>query len=109
MDALLNFVAFIIEPLIGLIEILILAYVIVSWLTAFDVINMRNRYAYSAARFLDSAVNPMLRPFRRLLPSLGGLDFSPVIVLLVLEGIRRILLPALFAWLHSLVGGSYPG
>jgi YggT family protein len=49
---------------------------------------------------------PLLRPFRRFLPSFGGLDFSPIILIILIEGLKMYIIPPLFAWLHGLVGGG---
>lgn len=95
MAALINFVFFIVQALLGLLVFVLIANAILSWLVAFDVINLRNRVVYSIAHFLDSVTRPVLRPIQRILPSLGGVDLSPIIAILVIEGIRRILLPAL--------------
>jgi YggT family protein len=54
---------------------------ILSWLFAFDVINRRNQFVYNAATFLDRVTDPILRPFRRIIPTIGGVDISPIIVL----------------------------
>jgi YggT family protein len=49
----------------------------------------------------------VLRPFQRIIPPLGGVDISPIIVLLIITGVRAILLPALHRTLIGLVGGGY--
>jgi YggT family protein len=60
--------------------IVILA-VIVSWLTAFNVINERNQFVNMILRVLYAMTEPVFRPVRRILPSFGGLDLSPIVVL----------------------------
>ena len=77
---------------------------VMSWLVAFEVINTRNRFVYQFVRFLDSVTYPLLAPFRKMIPPLGGMDISPIIALLVLQGINRYLLPMAFAPLQSVVG-----
>ena len=62
---------------------------------AFDVINLRNRFVYNVATFLDRVTAPVMRPVQRFIPPLGGVDISPILVILVLMGTRDILLPAL--------------
>jgi YggT family protein len=104
MDAILNFLEFIIQTLLSLIVWVIVAYAILSWLISFEIINLRNRFVYRISRFLEAVANPLLRPFRRILPTMGGLDFSPIILFVVIGGAQRYLIPPLFAWLHSLVG-----
>ena len=78
---------------------------IVSWLIAFDIINLRNRAAANAVRVLDRVTAPVMAPVRRIIPSIGGLDLSPVIVIVVITGVQRYLLPALFGWLASILVG----
>jgi len=104
-DALLNFSEYIIQTLLSLIVWVVVAYAVLSWLIAFQVVNLRNQFVYRASRFLDSVVTPLLAPFRRILPSFGGMDFSPIILFILIGGVQRYLIPPLFAWLHGLVGG----
>jgi YggT family protein len=104
-DALLNFSEYILQALLSLIVWVVVAYAVLSWLIAFQVVNLRNPLVYRASRFLDSVVTPLLAPFRRFLPNFGGMDFSPIILFILIGGIQRYLIPPFFAWLHGLVGG----
>jgi YggT family protein len=104
MHAILNFAEYIIQALLSLVVWVIIAYAIMSWLVSFNVINLRNRAVWQISRFLESVARPILRPIQRLLPSFGGIDFSPIILFILIGGIQRYLVPALFGWLHSLVG-----
>lgn len=61
---------------------------IISWLFAFDVINRRNRFVNQAADLLDRITAPLLEPFRRIIPPLGGIDISPIVVLLLINFVR---------------------
>jgi YggT family protein len=70
--------------------LLILAAVM-SWLISFNVINTRNRLVYTVAEFLYRVTEPALRPIRRYIPSLGGIDISPVVLILALWFIRDLL------------------
>ena len=88
----------IIVPLIGIIHYAIQLYIwvliisaILSWLMAFNVINSRNRFVYSLVDFLWRITEPALRPIRRLLPNLGGIDISPVILILILMFVQSVL------------------
>jgi YggT family protein len=107
-DALLSFTEFVIQAVLTLIVWIVVAYAIMSWLIGFQVVNTRNPFVYRAVRALEAVVNPLLSPFRRVLPSMAGLDFSPVLLLIVVVGVQRYLVPPLFAWLHTLVGGGAP-
>lgn len=93
---LILFVAFIAGALLNLLIWAIIISAILSWLVAFDVINLRNRFVYNVARFLDAVTRPVLAPFQRIIPPLGGVDISPIIVILLLQGARTYLLPAIF-------------
>jgi YggT family protein len=79
---------FLIDSLIQLAIVLVIVTAILSWLVAFDVINLRNPTLYRIVRTLDALSEPMLRPIRRVLPNLGGIDVSPIILLLLLQALR---------------------
>ena len=64
----------------------VIAAVILSWLIAFNVINTRNQIVAMIADFLYRVTEPVFRPIRNFLPNLGGIDFSPLIVLLIING-----------------------
>jgi YggT family protein len=86
-------------PLIGFIVLVIDLYIwvviagaILSWLIAFNVVNTSNRFVYSVADMLYRLTEPALRPIRNVLPNLGGIDISPVILILFLLFIRDVVL-----------------
>ncbi len=86
-------------PLIGFIVLVIDLYVwvviasaILSWLIAFNVVNTNNRFVYQVADMLYRVTEPALRPIRSILPNLGGIDISPVILILFLLFIRDVVL-----------------
>jgi YggT family protein len=106
MLAVLGFINFIVMWLLTALIWAIILNAILSWLVAFDVINLRNRVMYSIAHFLDAVTRPVLRPFQRFVPVLGGVDISPIIALLVLTGIQRFLWPAAVAGLARLLTGT---
>ena len=74
--------------------ILILS-VILSWLVAFNVVNTSNRFVYVVGDFLFKVTEPVLRPIRRVLPNLGGIDISPVVLILLLYFLRNLMYEAL--------------
>ncbi len=92
MHALIGFIAMVISLYIWVIII----GAILSWLIAFDVVNRRNRAVYTIADSLYRLTEPALRPIRKVLPDLGGLDISPVILILGLIFIRDVVL---LSWL----------
>ena len=96
----------IISSLLGLLEIVIIASAVVSWLIYFQVINSRHPMVGQIERFLWAVTRPVLRPIQKVIPPLGGtVDISPVIALVVIEAARVYLLPWLFAPIIRLLGG----
>jgi YggT family protein len=88
----------ILGPLISVIQMALHLYVwmiivqaIMSWLIAFGVINTRNRFVYMVGDFLYRITEPLLRPIRQVLPNLGGIDLSPVVLLLAIVFIQNVL------------------
>jgi YggT family protein len=71
--------------LIELYTYVVVAAVIVSWLIAFGVLNTYNSFARSIVTFLDAATEPVFRQVRKVIPPIGGLDISPLIVLIGLQ------------------------
>lgn len=71
---------------------LLIAAAIFSWLYAFNVVNSRNQFVNSIGNFLFRVTEPALRPIRRFLPDLGGIDISPIILLLIIFFVRQFLL-----------------
>jgi YggT family protein len=104
MAAIITFVFFIASALLGLLWWAIIISAVLSWLVAFDVINLRNRAVYQISTFLDRVTGPVLRPFQRIIPPLGGVDISAIIVLLLITGVKDILLPSLKFSLINLLG-----
>lgn len=70
---------------------IIVAQAILSWLVVFNVINTQNEYVRSFFHALDRITAPIYRPVRRILPDFGGLDFSPMVVLLLIVVLRILL------------------
>lgn len=69
---------------------IVIAMAVMSWLIAFDVVNMRSQAAFSIWKGLNALTEPLLRPIRAVLPSVGGLDISPIVLLLALQFLRDI-------------------
>ena len=88
-----SFLYFVVGGLLDLLMYAIIISAILSWLVAFDVINLRNRFVYNVSRFLDAVTRPILRPVQKVIPPLGGVDISPIIVLLLIQGFRSYILP----------------
>ncbi len=71
---------------------LIIASAVFSWLFAFNVVNPRNQFVSLVGNALFRITEPALRPIRAILPDLGGIDISPIILLLILFFIRQFIL-----------------
>jgi len=78
--------------LVQLINVVVTGYIwviiimaVMSWLVAFNVINPRNQLVYQVLRFVDAITEPALRPIRRILPQLGGVDLSAIVLVLGLQ------------------------
>lgn len=104
MASLILFVFFILGSLLNLLKWAVIISAIISWLVAFDVINLRNRAVYSISRFLDAVTAPLLAPLRRVIPPLGGVDITPIILFLIIVGVQSFLLYPLRGALLSLLG-----
>jgi YggT family protein len=85
--------------LLGFISLLLTLYIyvlfaaaIMSWLIAFNVVNPRNQFVAMVADFLYRITEPVLRPVRAFMPNLGGIDISPVIVILIIVFIQSVIL-----------------
>jgi len=81
----MNAVFWLVDTVIGIYTWLLIASVILSWLVAFNVLNTRSRAVYVIGDFLYRVTEPALRPIRRVLPQMGGLDLSPIILIVVLN------------------------
>ncbi len=76
---------------LGLYVWILIASAIFSWLYAFNVVNSNNRFVAMIGEFLYKLTEPALRPIRRVLPDLGGIDISPIVLLLAIMFIRTFL------------------
>ncbi len=67
----------------------LVAWAILSWLVAFNVVNLHNRFVRAVVTGLDRFFNPILRPIRRILPDMGGIDLSPMVLILLIMLVQR--------------------
>jgi YggT family protein len=88
---LLGFISFVLTLYIYV----LIAAAVLSWLIAFNVVNTRNQIVHMVAEFLYRITEPALRPIRKLLPNLGGIDLSPVILILIIVFVQSVILPNL--------------
>jgi YggT family protein len=85
-------VFWLIDTIIGIYVWLLIAQAILSWLLAFGVVNRYNRGVAVIGDFLYRVTEPLLRPIRSFLPNFGGIDISPVILILILWFLRKLIL-----------------
>ena len=81
----------IVDMILQLLVWLIIAQAVLSWLVAFNVINTSSPFVRSLLTGLDRLTAPLYRPIRRLLPDFGGIDFSPLVLILAIQILRTLL------------------
>jgi YggT family protein len=80
-----------IDTIISIYIWLLIASAVLSWLIAFNVVNARNPIVHNVGEFLFRVTEPLLRPIRNMLPNLGGIDISPVILVIALLFLRQFI------------------
>ncbi len=80
----LNPIAALLIEILEIYKWVVVAAVIVSWLTAFNVINSHNNFVRTVLRILLALTEPVFRPIRKMLPAIGGLDLSPIVVFVII-------------------------
>ena len=78
--------------IIDLYKLVLIIYIIFTWLIAFNIINTRNRFVYSIMEILYRLSEPSLRLVRRYVPNFGNIDISPIIVFLLLWFLQSLLI-----------------
>jgi YggT family protein len=91
MSELLGFISY----LLTLYVYVLIAAAVLSWLLVFNVVSPRNQAVTMIGEFLYRITEPVLRPIRNVLPDMGGIDISPVILILIIVFIQSVLLPIL--------------
>lgn len=81
-------IAYFIHPVLTLLVIVIFVNVILTWLVGFNVVNPRNQLVNTIGRVTEAITAPLLNPIRRFLPTLGGIDFAPLVLLLIIFFVR---------------------
>jgi YggT family protein len=87
MRAILDIILIVLELYVWL----LIAAAILSWLVAFNVVNTRNQFVSMVGEFLYRITEPLLAPIRSVMPNLGGLDISPIILILIIYFIERVI------------------
>ena len=89
MIELLSFISYVLTLYIYI----LIAAAVLSWLIAFNVVNTRSPVVSAIGEFLYRITEPVLRPIRNRLPNLGGIDISPIIVILIIIFIQSVIIP----------------
>ena len=87
-----------IMTILDLYKIVIIAGAVLSWLIAFGVVNIRNDFVRSVWNLFLALTEPFLRPIRKFLPNTGGIDISPIILLLGVMFVQRIIVYYLYPY-----------
>jgi len=77
--------------LLSIVSLVIIVQVILSWLFVFNVLNTSSHGVRSFAVAIDRLTAPLYRPIRRILPDFGGIDFSPLVVLILIQVLQKLL------------------
>lgn len=80
----------IIDMILQVLVWVIIAQVIISWLVAFNVINTQSNFVRTLLDALDRLTAPLYRPIRKVLPDFGGIDFSPIVLILAIQILRKL-------------------
>ena len=80
----------IIDMVLQVLVWIIIAQVIISWLVAFNVINTQSNFVRTLLDALDRLTAPLYRPIRRIMPDFGGIDFSPIVLILAIQILRKL-------------------
>ncbi len=91
-----SLIVYLLAPLLGLLFWIFVAYMIFSWLIAFNIVNLRNSAMAQIYTVIRRICDPILDPIRKVIPPLGGLDMAFLVVVLGLSWIRGYVVPMLY-------------
>lgn len=91
MDIILVPLFAIIQMALGLLVWAVIIHVVLSWLVAFNIINTQNQFVNMVSRFLQALLEPMLQKIRRYMPSLSGIDLSPLVLILAIYFLQMVI------------------
>ena len=92
----MDILAYLIKLVIDAYIFVIIIQVAVSWLMAFDIINAGNQQAQNLVKFLRKLTDPVYQPLRKYVPAIGGIDITPIIVILGLSLLQSVLLSLIY-------------
>ncbi|RKQ70803.1 YggT family protein [Litorimonas taeanensis] len=96
MSPLQSIIAYFLSPAVGILQFILIVYMIFSWLIAFNVVNLRNPVMGQIFQLCRSIVEPLLNPLRRLIPSMGGFDIAFLLLFLILMWVKGYVIPLLY-------------
>ena len=99
-----EFIEYLVSQALNLLSFFIVVWVIMGWLIAFNVINLRHPTVAQIWNFLDRVMMWMLAPLRRIIPPIAGIDLTPFIALIVLRGVNAYLVPWIFDPIIRVIG-----
>jgi len=91
-----------IRAILGLMSVVLIVYVVISWLYAFDIVDRRNQFIRSTWEFCARVTDPLLRPLRRLIPPIAGVDLSVLVLLLLISLLQH----EVTYWLEGVLLGT---
>jgi YggT family protein len=91
MDAFSGALIDLVQTVIWIFIYLLLAHIILGWLIYFNIVNARQPFVHTVGRFLYQITQPVLRPIQRVIPTFGGIDISPLVLILLLGFVSNLL------------------
>jgi YggT family protein len=86
-------IEWLVNTILGLYLTVIIVGAVMSWLVAFDVINLRNKLVATIYDMCERLTTPALNPIRKVIPNLGGVDLSPVVLIIGIQFLQRFAVP----------------
>lgn len=92
MEKYMHPLVYLLYMILNLYSLVLLVWIVLSWLIAFNVVNSHNRFVSTVGHFLERLVEPVLRHVRRYIPPVGGMDLSPIVVFIAINFIQYTLM-----------------
>jgi YggT family protein len=86
-------IEWLVNTVLNLTLVVVIASAVMSWLVAFDIINLRNRFVATIYDTCERITNPLLKPIRKIIPNLGGVDLSPVVLIIGVQFLQNFAVP----------------
>jgi YggT family protein len=92
LPTMIDALVWLLSTVINLIVLVLIVQAVLSWLIAFNVVNASNQFVSMIWRFTTALTEPMLKPIRKIIPNLGGIDISPIVLILGLMFLQRLVI-----------------